>query len=539
MTLSSNTEPNQSDYNRKTAVEAKQRLSNLFKDGMYFATYVGHAGPISFTKANYMWTTGDVVRTSYPHLPIMSTACCDVAHYDGDSRGIAELMFHKRDGGAVALFTSSRMVYATDNDMWNRFLVKGFFSYESKGYMPTLGEAYMASKLGFNVANNNKLSLFLLGDPAIKVNYPISLFNITEVNSTDVTDSTNMASISPLCRFNVKAQVVDVDGNLDTSFNGDATMTLYDKETEYTSLTFTVSGSSVERQIYTPREKLAEVNGRVTNGIFTGEMIVPRAPQAKNNDVLLRVYAHKDNTDRMVNGFTHQIMMLPYDESVAISDNQAPVVTSMYVNDELGFTSGVMVGSSSMLYITATDDQGINLQPNAVDNTMTLVLDEGRNSYADITCYATVADGGKTVNIEFPLNNLSDGLHTVTYTVYDMVGNCTTRTITFMVGQSGHVELVADALPAYLDREVNFDISTDLAQMPEVIVRVTDATGKLVWKTTTSAFPVAWDMRDMNGNKVPAGLYRYFGTYNDGTNYGGTAINKLIVLDALKVAQAN
>ena len=535
----SNTEPNQSDYNRKTAVEAKQRLSNLFKDGMYFATYVGHAGPISFTKANYMWTTGDVVRTSYPHLPIMSTACCDVAHYDGDSRGIAELMFHKRDGGAVALFTSSRMVYATDNDMWNRFLVKGFFSYESKGYMPTLGEAYMASKLGFNVANNNKLSLFLLGDPAIKVNYPISLFNITEVNSTDVTDSTNMASISPLCRFNVKAQVVDVDGNLDTSFNGDATMTLYDKETEYTSLTFTVSGSSVERQIYTPREKLAEVNGRVTNGIFTGEMIVPRAPQAKNNDVLLRVYAHKDNTDRMVNGFTHQIMMLPYDESVAISDNQAPVVTSMYVNDELGFTSGVMVGSSSMLYITATDDQGINLQPNAVDNTMTLVLDEGRNSYADITCYATVADGGKTVNLEFPLNNLSDGLHTVTYTVYDMVGNCTTRTITFMVGQSGHVELVADALPAYLDREVNFDISTDLAQMPEVIVRVTDATGKLVWKTTTSAFPVAWDMRDMNGNKVPAGLYRYFGTYNDGTNYGGTAINKLIVLDALKVAQAN
>ena len=37
----------------------------------------------------------------------------------------------------------------------------------------------------------------------------------------------------------------------------------------------------------------------------------------------------------------------------------------------------------------------------------------------------------------------------------------------------------------------------------------------------------------------PAGLYRYFGTYNDGTNHGGTSINKLIVLDALKVAQAD
>jgi flagellar hook assembly protein FlgD len=120
-----------------------------------------------------------------------------------------------------------------------------------------------------------------------------------------------------------------------------------------------------------------------------------------------------------------------------------------------------------------------------------------------------------------------------------MVGNCTTRTITFMVGQTGMAELVADALPAYLDREVNFDLETDLSQTPEVIVRVTDATGKLVWKTTTSNFPVSWDMKDMNGNKVPAGLYRYFGTYNDGTNHGGTAINKLIVLDALKVAQAD
>ena len=41
-------------------------------------------------------------------------------------------------------------------------------------------------------------------------------------------------------------------------------------------------------------------------------------------------------------------------------------------------------------------------------------------------------------------------------------------------------------------------------------------------------------MKDMDGRKVPAGLYRYFGTYHDGSNYGGTPISKLIVLDALK-----
>lgn len=316
-------------------------------------------------------------------------------------------------------------------------------------------------------------------------------------------------------------------------------MTLYDRQSYYTTLSFTIGGNSTTRDIYTPREKLAEVTGRVVNGQFTGTMIVPKAPQAKNEDVLLRVYAHKDNTDRMVNGLTHKITMLPYDESAAITDNQAPVVEAMYINDENGFAAGNVVGSSSMLYITASDNEGINVQPNAVDNTMTLVLDEGKSSYGDVTCYATTGEDGKVINIEFPLNNLSDGLHTITYTVYDMVGNCTTRTITFMVGQVGQAELVADALPAYLDREVNFDLETNLSQTPEVIVRVTDATGKLMWKTTTNSFPVTWDMKDMNGNKVPAGLYRYFGTYNDGTNHGGTSINKLIVLDPLKVAQAN
>jgi len=43
-------------------------------------------------------------------------------------------------------------------------------------------------------------------------------------------------------------------------------------------------------------------------------------------------------------------------------------------------------------------------------------------------------------------------------------------------------------------------------------------------------------MTDLNGKKVPAGLYRYYGTYGDGVNNGGTAINRLIVLDPLENA---
>ena len=520
---------------RKAATEAKHMINYYLTDGTYFATYVGHAGAVSFTKVNKMWTTGDVARSPYPHYPIFTTACCDVAHYDNDTRGIAELMFHKRDGGAIAMLTSSRMVFATGNDLLNQYFINAMFSYDRDGRMPTLGEAYKESKLGFTTSDVNKMSFFLLGDPAMKVNYPISRFNITSVNGTDVT-GTSKAQLSPLCKFEIKAQVVDAEGNVDTGFNGDATVTLYDMEDYFTTLTFKVDGEPTDRAIYRDRPKLAEINGRVVNGMFTGMMIVPQSPMANGDDVQIRVYAHKDNSDYMVNGFTKQVTMLPYDQTAAIDDSEAPVITSMFLNDETSFADGAVIAPSAMLYISASDNEGISMQANSAAYTMKLLLDGGKQSYEDVTCYAAVDDGGRVVNIEFPLSSLSEGQHTLTYMVYDMLGNCASRTITFMVGQNTVVDLVADKMPAFLDGVVNFDVETELTLVPEMVVRVTDATGKLMWTTTTSSFPVAWDMKDMDGNKVPAGLYRYFGSYNDGVNYGGTPINKLIVLDPINVS---
>ena len=531
----STTQPNV-QFERKDATVAKQKLANSFKDGLYFGTYVGHAGSVGLTKYSNMWVTTDVINTRIDHLPILSTSCCDVARFDGDRRGIAEVMYHQRYGGAIALLTTSRLVFASNNDDMNTFFIKSLFSNATKGHMPTLGEAYKESKLCFESPETNKLSFFLLGDPAIKVNYPISRFNITKVNNTNMTYSDAIAQISPLMKFDIEAKVLDDQGNLDSSFNGDATVTLYDKQSLFTEMSFTVHGVKVDRDIYTDRAKLAEISGRVVNGVFTGQMIAPREPKASNESVLLRVYAHQDNSTIMVNGFTKNITMLPYDESLAISDNTAPVISSMFINDEATFANGAIIAPESILYISASDDQGISLQANSIDKDMTLLLD-GKESYGDVNCYVTAGEDGKLVNIEYPLANLTEGQHTLTFIVYDMLGNSATHTITFIVGQNSASNIVADKLPAYVNGEVNFDVEdSKLHGNTNYILRVTDASGKLVWMTTTDNLPVTWDMKDMNGNRVPAGLYRYFGTYNDGINYGGTPINKLIVLDPVKTA---
>ena len=530
------------DVVRKTATEANRQLNYLLRDGAYFATYVGHAGSVSLTKYNKMWTTSDVLRTSYPHYPIMSLACCDVAHFDNEMRGIAETMLHKRDGGAIALLASTRMVMGDQNDRLNQYFINALFSYDSKGVMPTLGEAYKQSKLGFTTANPNKLSFCLLGDPAMKINYPISRFNITSVNGTDMTDTTSVAGIRPLSKFEINAQVVDADGNIDTGFNGDATVILYDREYLFTTLTGFAGFQTVEREIYMDRPKLAEISGRVVNGLFTGTMIAPRIQLGRKTEtlmMLLRVYAHKDNSDYMVNGFTKQVEMLPYDESQILDDNEPPVIEAMYLNDAASFTDGAVVSPDAMLYINVHDNECIDIQANSASTSMKLQLDGGKRSYSDVTSNLLVSDGGRAVAIQLPLSNLTEGVHTLTYLVYDMLGNSATRTISFMVGQYAVADLSCDKSPAYVNGTVSFDVESESSLAPDMMVRVTDATGNLVWKSDVGSFPITWDMKDMNGKKVPAGLYRYYGTYYDGKNYGGTPLYKLIVLDPVKTAPKN
>jgi hypothetical protein len=208
----------------------------------------------------------------------------------------------------------------------------------------------------------------------------------------------------------------------------------------------------------------------------------------------------------------------------------------MYINDEASFADGECVGANSMLYITASDNVAMNLQPNSIMNGLNLMLDGGKPSYNDIASYVTAGTDGKSLSVEYPLNNIAEGVHTLTFTVTDLMGLRATRTITFAVGQKGVSTMTADKLPVYGGETVNFDVESTLHGNPEYVVRVTDAVGKLVWKTTTSSFPVAWNLTDLNGNKVPAGMYRYYGTYVDGQVHGGTPIKELIVLDPVKTA---
>ncbi|WP_407405584.1 type IX secretion system sortase PorU [Sodaliphilus sp.] len=507
---------------QRTSVEAHRHFLNLLQRGQYYGTYVGHAGSRKLTKSG-LWTVSDATSATFPHLPIFMTACCDVARYDSNHRGICEHMFHNPNGGAIALLTTTREVYASSNELLNSSWVRNFYAWNKTGEIPTIGMAYMKAKQSFGSSRQpNKNKYALLGDPAMQLSYPVPLFKITEVNGTPVADSN--ISAAPLQEVTVKAQVLIQDtDNLDTSFNGDATLTIYDRRVLYKT-------TSKNKQIYYPRDILAQVQGRVVNGEFTGKAVLPRYCRAVGETGMISVFAHKDGTDKMVNGQFDKLLITQYTAGASV-DETAPAINDMYLNDKESFANGAIVPANSTLYIEATDDVAFNNQSASMGSNMRLVLDGGKTSYYQVTNYATVSDGGQSLNIAFPLSSLGQGEHSLTYTVHDVAGNAASRTISFIVGNPEDFNLSVEELPATTQATINAD--TPVANAT-VELKVTDALGHLVWTASTSTFPATWNLNDMQGNRVKEGVYNIFGNFTSPSAAGGTNVTTVIVLDPVK-----
>ena len=516
----------------RSCPEGKRHIIESLKGGQYFMTYVGHAGFSVMTKNARMWRIADVEANEYAHYPITTTACCNVARYDSNTLGISEVMFHKPNGGAIALLTSARDVEANNNDMLNQAFVNAMFTVDDNGKMPTLGEAYMKAKQSFGrVANTNKMSFFLMGDPAIKVNFPQPNFIINTINGESV-ESSDPISIAPMQRLVIEAQVMTPDGSsIDTSFDGDATVTLYDVKRYHATYVHKPTGSTwtESRDIYHERPMLGQVQGRVSGGHFVGELVVPRFVTAQDELVQLQVYAHRDNSEQMVNGVTDNLLMTSYDEQTAIVDEEAPVIEKMFLNDEMLFEQNTTVQTSATLFVKVTDNEGLGIQTATASRGMQLLLDGNKESYYTVKNHATCTDDGRTLNVSFPLSKLAPGMHTLTFTVCDLAGNAASRTISFVVGQQGEITLDVADKPAIKKATIEMATNTSSAT-PVMTLRVVNPQGELVWKGDNCTLPYDWNLCDKNGNRVKAGLYKVFGTYSSGNAYGGTPLSDIVVL---------
>ena len=305
--------------------------------------------------------------------------------------------------------------------------------------------------------------------------------------------------------------VSDPDGNCLTGFNGVVLIEIFDAERSRVTLGHGETGSNETFQDY--GERIYCGSAEVRAGRFSLTVSMPLELSQNFTPATMSLYAYSTDDDTEAVGLNRDFYVYGYDEQVA-PDTKAPQIDQLVLNHST-FRSGDTVNASPMLIASVSDDVGINVSNAGVGRQMTAILD-GTKTFTDVSYYYTPAsDGSPAGVINYPMEDIQPGLHTLGLRVWDTAGNSTTSEIDFFVQENlaPHIyEVYTDANPA--STQANFYLSHDQPDnMVTVNISVYNLNGRLVWTGSSTGrsdmfttIPVTWDLTDFGGRRVGRGI---------------------------------
>ena len=202
------------------------------------------------------------------------------------------------------------------------------------------------------------------------------------------------------------------------------------------------------------------------------------------------------------------------------------------------FANGETVNTNPLLIASVSDNVGINISSAGVGHQLILTLDEMTTFSNLASFYTPKADGTPGGTINYQLENLSAGAHTIRLRVFDTSGNMAQQEIEFFVDPEAApriFDVFTDANPA--STSANFYIRHDRPEnLVEVGIEVFDLLGHPVWSASQKGVsdmdlstPVTWNLCDRTGRRVNRGIYLYRATITtDNANYQ-TATRRIAV----------
>ena len=489
--------------------KAKSDFYNEFEKGALVFNYLGHGGEDGLSSER-LWDKTDSQNVSNQYkYPLFITITCEFSRFDNPTRPTAgEYIYWNPKGGAISLVSTIRSISQFSAENFNDVFAKNLLSYGSNQYV-SIAEALRLSK---NENPNSATNVVLyLGDPAIFLAIPKPKVIITKVN--DIPINQTIPDFKSLAKMKITGEITDENNISITNFNGVLSTILFDKIT--TKNTLNNDGYSPSMNFKTLGEAIFRGNASVTNGQFEYSFVVPKDIRIPLDKGKLSFYAKKNELLEDVWGYDTSIKVGGINEN-AIADNNNPKV-KLYMNDET-FVSGGITNESPIFIAYMEDESGINTAA-GIGHDITAVLDgDISNPVVLNDYYQTEIDNYTKGNLHFPFRNLKVGLHTITFTVWDVYNNPTTSEIQFLV--VGNETVTLTNVLNYPNPCVNYTEFWFTHNKPneplDVQVQVLTITGKVVWTKkqtiTTSGFlsrDISWNTRDDFGNKIGKGVYVY------------------------------
>ena len=201
--------------------------SNLY-NGTLMWNYTGHGGPQRLAEEVILDAAAVNNWNNSSRLPLLITATCDFATYDNPLlHSLGENLLVRPATGAIALMTTSRVVFANSNRILNNNYMKTALETDTGGRYRTLGQAVQASKnltytTSGDIINNRKFCL--LGDPAMTLGFPALQVKATRLNNRDLAAGTDTLGATSFAEL--EGEVQDRQGTLQTGFTGTVYLSL-------------------------------------------------------------------------------------------------------------------------------------------------------------------------------------------------------------------------------------------------------------------------------------------------------------------------
>ena len=327
---------------------ANNAISEAINKGMFVVNYTGHGGELGWAHERIL-EIDDINSWSNKHkLPLFMTATCEFSRYDDPERVSAgEQVFLKENGGAIALLTTSRVVFTGSNLDLNTSFLENLFPQDNESF-PRLGDVLMRTKNNVvDISNTNHRNFTLLGDPALQLAYPQY-----DIVLTDVQDSAKALGLVTI------SGEIQHNGVKLNKFNGLVYPKVYDKRRDFQTL------GQDESPVFVfdlQKNLLFKGKSSVENGEFSFSFIVPKDINYDFGNGKISLYAKGDIQDQLCDALGHNLDMIVGGTSSEYTEDFEGPQIELFMNDT-NFIFGGITDANPSLYAISCMMKVVSIQ---------------------------------------------------------------------------------------------------------------------------------------------------------------------------------
>jgi hypothetical protein len=323
-------------------------------------------------------------------------------------------------------------------------------------------------------------------------------------------------------------------GTLQTTFNGQLQVTVYDKANTITTLG-TERSSRMNFQLQ--QNVLYEGRAKVENGLFRFSFVVPKDIDYLFDSGKISLYAKEDATLRDAAGA--RLVIVGGSTADAATDITPPRI-QLFMNDTT-FVSGSITGSNTSLLAHIFDENGINITRTGIGHAITATLRSQEDTTLILNEYYTAGpDTYQQGQVHYPFTGLKSGRYHLTLKAWDTHNNSGEANIDFIV--TGSEQLALHGLLNYpnpMGSYTSFAFDHNRAGEPlDIQVEIFNNAGQVVKvmhirldNSPEHIGELYWDGMADKGNKLSKGVYIYRITVRSMADHSSAQqVNKLVII---------